>query len=209
MKTDDASKFHALRDRLVNLEAMCRGALHELDQILGPAPVNAEFLAEKDRRLTDGLIKEAVQSTPPLAIKTPAKPAVQLPLVPSKPQPPFDMETSVKASGKWECDTLRCRECTLDQNTDCLTTYQIKVPFTNLTAKNLHAEEKVAASTRTPLPDGVKEYSPSATYKKGDTIQHRVFGQGKVLNVTVAERSSNMDVEFSAGKKNLGFARKK
>jgi hypothetical protein len=29
--------------------------------------------------------------------------------------PAFDMETQVKASGQWECNDLRCRNCSNDQ----------------------------------------------------------------------------------------------
>jgi len=60
--------------------------------------------------------------------------------------PAFDMETQVKASGQWECNDLRCRNCSNDQNKECLETYQIRVP---LSVTSLHAPDPAAPAPKT------------------------------------------------------------
>lgn len=193
----DPKKYDELRKRLLVLEASVRGTLQELDQLFGPSKVNVEFLAKPT----------------PQVIPTPA---ANLNLAAARLAgdvvgQPFDMEAAIKRNNLWECNDLHCRNCTPAQNKECLSTYSIRVP---MGASGYHApiqsEPETAAkpSTRTPLPVGVREYNPKDTYKKGDIIQHHAFGQGKVTNVTITPRSSNMDVDFNGTKKNIGFGRK-
>jgi len=101
--------------------------------------------------------------------------------LPAQPKPvnDFDMESAIKASGQWECEgatfaeplpgghghvvtnrQLRCTDCPLSQNLDCISTYKLLEEADRATGKTDGSDEQARLALHAALRPQGRQQSP-------------------------------------------------